>query len=244
MMRTRASVAAALLLLLLAGCTHTTRVDANTTTQSLSEKKTAVALVRIGEAGSLCRHVAIMIGVREGDGYRQTRTLIVANVRSITEVPVAEVELPPGEYHFLAYRCRNERNTAVAVGDIADKPGVFRSSFAKFTLEPGEIVNIGYLHFNASRYGLSAFGRPLRSQVSVTDWPLAELERFKVLRPQLYAQMKTRHMQIMSEDGPDCAKLKALKAEGKVQTLPAECAPPSPPSVPSPKVLSKTLRDA
>lgn len=217
MARHSASIVIGLLcaLLCLSGCTKTSRVDANTTTQSLSEKKTAVALVRIGEAGTLCRHVAIMIGVREGDGYRATKTLIVANVRSITEAPVAEVELPPGEYHFLAYRCRNAGNQAVTVGDIADKPDMFRSSLAKFTLEPGEIVNIGYLHFNASRYGLSAFGRPVRSQIAITDWPLAELERFKAQRPQIYAQMKTRHMQIMADEGPDCTKLKTLKAEGK-----------------------------
>ncbi|MDX2202720.1 MAG: hypothetical protein NW223_08215 [Hyphomicrobiaceae bacterium] len=216
------------LLLALAGCAQTSRVDANTSTQALAEKRTAVALVRIGEAGQLCRHVSIMIGVREGDGFRGTRVLNVANVRSITEAPVAEVELPPGEYHLLAYRCRNDRHRAVAVGDIADKPGVFRSSFAKFTLEPGEIVNLGYLHFNAHRVGQSAFGRPLRSQIFVTDWPVAELERFKAARPQLYAQMRTRHMQLMDDEGPDaatCAKLRNLKTEGKVQTLPTECQP-------------------
>ena len=31
----------------------------------------------------------------------------VANVRSITEPAVAEVELDPGEYHVLAYRCQS-----------------------------------------------------------------------------------------------------------------------------------------
>ncbi|RTL72204.1 MAG: hypothetical protein EKK41_05905 [Hyphomicrobiales bacterium] len=118
----------------------------------------------------------------------------------------------------------------MGAGDTSDKPGVFRSSFARFTLEPGEIVNIGYLHFNAHRVNLSAFGRPLRTDIYVTDWPIAELERFKAARPQLYAQMKTRHMVLIDEEAPDsaaCAKLRALKAEGKVQSLPGECAPPA-----------------
>ena len=61
--------------------------------------------------------------------------------------------------------------------------------------------------------------------IEVTDWPLAELDRFKAKRPHIYAQMKTRLMTVTpQEPGPpraqDCARLKALKAEGKVQQLP------------------------
>jgi hypothetical protein len=240
--------AAVLVGLALSGCAQTSRVDGDTTNQSLAEKKMAVALVRIGEAGTLCKHVAIMIGVRDGGGYRATKLLTVANVRSVTEAPVAEVELPPGEYHLLAYRCQNQQHKAVAAGDTSDKPGVFRSSFARFTLEPGEIVNIGYLHFNAHRVNLSAFGRPLRTDVYVTDWPIAELERFKAARPQLYAQMKTRHMVLLEDDAPGeaaCAKLRVLQAEGKVQMLPSECRLPAvTPSGRPPKAPAKPLRDA
>ena len=63
----------------------------------------------------------------------------------------------------------------------------------------------------------------------MTDWPLAELERYKAKRPHIYAQMKTRLMTVTPQgQGPptsqDCARLKALKAEGKVQELPPECA--------------------
>jgi hypothetical protein len=248
-MSAQALIALLFLAVPLAGCAQTSRVDANTTTHALAEKKMAVALVRIGEAGTLCSHVAIMIGVREGEGFRTLKMLTVANVRSVTEAPIAEVELPAGDYHLLAYRCENQKHKTVAIGDVADKPGIFRSSFAKFTLEPGEIVNIGYLHFNAHRVNLSAFGRPIRSEIYVTDWPLAEIERFKASRPQLFAQMKTRHMMLFEDEGADtatCAKLKALRSEGKVQTLPRECASPpaaSGPARPS-KTLSKAERDA
>ena len=31
------------------------------------------------------------------------------NVRSLTEPAVAEVELDPGEYHVLAYRCQSKQ---------------------------------------------------------------------------------------------------------------------------------------
>jgi hypothetical protein len=82
----------------------------------------------------------------------------------------------------------------------------------------------------------------------VTDWPLAELERYKAKRPHIYAQMKTRLMTVTPRARPptsqECARLRALRAEGKVQQLPPECAGPLPPSarlpqLPSPAVVSK-----
>ena len=66
--------------------------------------------------------------------------------------------------------------------------------------------------------------------IEITDWPLAELDRFKAKRPHIYAQMTTRLMKVMpvgpGEPGPqECARLKALLAEGKVQQLPPACQP-------------------
>ena len=65
-----------------------------------------------------------------------------------------------------------------------------------------------------------------------SDWPLNELDRFKARRPHIYAQMKTRLMAVTPAGqapptGQDCARLKALKVEGKVQGLPRECAGPA-----------------
>jgi hypothetical protein len=93
-------------------------------------------------------------------------------------------------------------------------------------LQAGEVVNVGYLHFGAWREGLSTFGRPIEVEVEVTDWPVKELDRFKAKRPQIYAQMTTRLMAVTPR-GPrepgaeDCAKLKELQGQGKVQRLPA-----------------------
>ena len=111
-------------------------------------------------------------------------------------------------------------------------PGVYRTSLASFVLQSGEIVNVGYLHVEAWRDGRNTFGRPTRVEIEVTDWPLNELDRFKARRPHIYAQMKTRLMAVTSAGqapptGQDCARRKALKAEGKVQGLPRECAGPA-----------------
>ena len=213
--------------MLFAGCTQTSRVDDNLSTAALAETRKAVAVMRVGAASPSCINVAVLLGVREGAGFRRHQGITVMNVRSLTEPAVAEVELDPGEYHVLAYRCQNARSIKT-VADGADQ-GTYRTSFASFTLHPGEVVNVGYLHVHAARVGLSTFGRPVEVDIDVTDWPLAELDRFKAKRPHIYAQMKTRLMTVTPPgggppSGQECARLKVLKAEGKVAQLPPECA--------------------
>ena len=216
--------------MLLAACTQTSRVDGELSTASLTQTRKAVAIMRVGAASPSCINVAVLLGVREGDAFRRHQGITVMNVRSLTEPAVAEVELDPGEYHVLAYRCQTAKGIKT-VDDAAD-PGTYRTSFASFRLEPGEVVNVGYLHVEAWRHGRNTFGRPTRMEIDVTDWPLAELDRFKARRPHLFAQMKTRLMTVTPPgQGPptsqECARLKALKAEGKVQELPPECARPA-----------------
>lgn len=228
------AVVAAGVLVFAAGCAQTastSRVDDGVSTAALVETKKAVAVMRVGAASPTCVHVAVLLGVREGEGFRVRQRIQVVNVRSLTEPAVAEVELEPGEYHILAYGCSTQRG----VKSVHDGAGgqLFRSSYASFTLHSGEIVNVGYLHVAASRYGRNAFGRPVRVEIEVTDWPLNELDRFKARRPHIYAQMTTRLMKVTlrGSDAPgpeDCARLAALKAEGKVQQLPPECAVKSP----------------
>jgi hypothetical protein len=215
--------------MLVAGCTQTSRVDGDLSTSSLTQAKKAVAVMRVGAASPTCINVAVLLGVREGDGYRRHQGMTVANVRSITEPAVAEIELDPGEYHVLAYRCQSAGGAVKTVDDNAGGQ-LYRTSYASFTLQAGEIVNVGYLHLVAWRHGRNAFGRPVEMDIEITDWPLAELDRFKAKRPHIYAQMTTRLMKVPlapGEPGPqECARLKTLLAEGKVQQLPSACLPP------------------
>jgi hypothetical protein len=216
--------------LLCAACVQTSRVDDSLTTASLGGSGKAVAIMRVGAASPSCMHVAVLLGVRDGDLFRRYRGLTVMNVRSSTEPAVAEVELDPGEYHVVAYRCQTERGVRT-VQDGAE-PGVYRTSFASFRVEPGEIVNVGYLHVAAWRRGYNMFGRPVTMEVDVSDWPLGELELYKARRPHMFAQMKTRLMTAAPQGhemptGQDCARLETLKREGKVQQLPDECAKPA-----------------
>ena len=228
--------------LMLTACAQTTRVSEDVTTAKLAETKKAVAVMRVGAANPTCLSAALLIGVREGPGFRREQVVQVAHVRSLVEPAVIEVELPPGEHHVLGYSCGQQGGKYTVVTDKASTATLadgrlYRTSYSSFTLGPGEIVNVGYLRFGASQGGRSAFGRPLRIDISVTDWPLDELERFKQKRPTIYQQMTTRLMKVTPRgphepDDGECAKLRALQAEGKVQTVPSACtpAPKAPPA--------------
>ena len=222
-------IAPILAALLLAACAQTSRVSDGVTPAALTQSKKAVAVMRIGSASPACINAGVMLAQRERDYFRATKPLIVANIRSVTEPAVAEVELDPGEYHVVAYSCKDAKG-AKTVADKGAGPQAYHTSYASFTLAPGEIVNVGYLHLEASHIGRNAFGRPVRAEVDVTDWPLAEIDRFKAKRPTIYAQMITRLMTV-TPPGPttpgkdDCARLATLKAEGKVQAVPASCTP-------------------
>jgi hypothetical protein len=69
-------------------------------------------------------------------------------------------------------------------------------------------------------------------RLAVTDWPVAELDRFKQQRPNLYRQMRTRLMTVHKIEPPTvaqiqarCAEMRRLQGEGKLQNLPALCMP-------------------
>lgn len=229
----RASVlgaAAALLACALLGCSQSSRVGDSLDGPTLAKSNTAVAVMRLGVAGNACENVGVWLGVSEGRGYRLHTPVRVMNVRSLTDPPVAEVELPPGEYHIVSYACGTARG-ARQMASLDKVTGLVRTSYASFSVTAGEVVNVGKFHFHASRVGLNAFGRPFRVTVNVTDWPLEELELYKQRRPAIYAAMKTRLMRVTprgpKDEDDDCDTLLALKAEGKVQNVPEGCAVPA-----------------
>lgn len=224
---------------LMTACAGTSRVDSTVTPAALTQDKKAVAVMRIGAASPTCKHVAVLLGTREGEGYRRHGVLQVMNVHSLVEPAVAEAELAAGTYHIIGYSCHDGRKPGV-VADKADPgflatPGTYRTSYAHFSVQAGEIVNVGYLHFHASKVGNNAFGRSVRTNVTISDWPLAELDRFKQKRPQIFARMVTRLMAATgtttdATSSDDCARLVALRTEGKVQTLPPACIETSKPA--------------
>ncbi len=220
-------VGAAVIAALAGACSQTTRVGDDTSTGQLSQSGKAVAVMRLGMASPSCKHVGVWLGVREGQGFRPTKPVAVIHAASLLEVPVAEVELDPGEYHVVSYAC----STGSSVSQVASydrTTGLTRSSHASFSIAAGEVVNVGSFEFHAARHGTNAFGRELKTTVTVTDWPLADLDKYKAKRPQIYAQMKTRLMTLSPRAGQDagedeCDRVRKLVADGKVQNLPTAC---------------------
>jgi hypothetical protein len=244
-----ASVAAGLCAALMAtGCAvGTSRVSDELTTATLTQDKKGVALVKLGAADPLCSTLTAGIGVREKDAFRRVQSIRIVLTKN--EPMVAEVELDPGEYHVVSYVCLKARSVVALAEPINVSEGLYRKSYASFRVEPGEIVNVGYLQLLPLRTSYGVLSRTLHVGLAATDWPLAEIERFKQQRPKLYDQMRTRLMVVPKLEPPTpeqvlarCAEMKKLQAEGKVQNLPATCtAPAGPPAKPG-GIAKKEIR--
>lgn len=217
------------------------------TTTSLGEAKKAVALIKLGAADPACTVLSAGIGVREGENFRLIQAARI--VRKADEAAVAELELGTGEYHVVSYTCNRKGGTVLLAQPAG--PGIYKKSYASFSLQPGEILNVGYLQLVPLGSTQVIYTRVVPVHLAVTDWPIAELERFKQQRANLYAHMKTRLMTVHRDEPPTaqqvqarCAEMKKLQAEGKLQNVPAMCTPspgaPGPPRV-VPKVAKKEL---
>jgi hypothetical protein len=221
-----ASVAFAVLA---AGCAGTSRVGDDLTTTSLSQSKKAVALIKLGAADPRCNTLAAGIGVREGGNYRHVQVARI--VRKAGDTAVAEVELGAGEYHVVSYGCTKQGGAMLLAEPVGS--GLYRKSYASFNIAPGEVLNVGYLQLVPMGPAQVAHNlQVMQVRIAVTDWPLAEIDRFKQQRPHLYAQMKTRLMKVHRAAPPTvqqvqaaCAEMRRLQAEGKIQDLPLICAP-------------------
>jgi hypothetical protein len=126
---------------------------------------------------------------------------------------------------------------------------LYKKSYASFTLAPGEILNVGYLQLvPVAATPISAYSRVLQVHLAVTDWPLAEIERFKQQRPNLYGQMRTRLMTVPKVEPPTireiqakCAEMRRLQADGKLQNLPTLCMPGGTPRRPPPPAAKRSI---
>jgi hypothetical protein len=215
---------------LTAACAGTSRVGDELTATSLTQGKKAVALIKLGAADPMCSVLQAGIGVRDGESYRIVETARIH--RNSKDSAVAELELRAGEYHVVSYTC-NRPGGAIHLADSRGG-GVFKKSYASFSLAPGEIINVGYLQLVPMGSTPVAYARVVAVRLVVTDWPLGELEQFKQQRPHLYAQMRTRLMTVPKVETPNlqkmiqarCADMRRLQAEGKLQNLPPLCNTP------------------
>lgn len=208
---------------LLAACAQTSKVADTVDTGALAKGNKAIALMKVGSADASCQSVRVTLARADGDAYRETRTLTVVAPKRLSEPTVAEAELDPGAYHVVAYSCAMAKATATVVG--RREGDRYATSLASFTLEPGEVVNVGFLQIKPLHRQVH-LTRSYEWAIAVGDWPLSEIERFKSERPNLYAAMKTRLMTVTEAGATtpeSCERARQLKAQGKLQNLPREC---------------------
>jgi len=228
-----ARVAMVGLALLAAGCgaTGTSRIsDELMSTSALAQDKKAVALIKLGAADPACTVLTAGIGVRDNEAFKLVHTARI--VQKGGEATIAELALEPGEYHVVSYLCTRPNGSHLALSEPMGG-GRFRKSYANFTLQAGEVINIGFLRLVPLGTSQVAVSGVVVVGVVATDWPVSELENFKQQRPALYAQMKTRLMTVPQIVPPTveqikarCAEMKKLQAEGKIQNLPSICTAP------------------
>jgi len=213
---------------MLAACTATSRVPDDLVMSQLGRENRAVVLMKIGSADPACQRASVMLGVHEGGTYfRPVRQLDVVGLIAPSTSAVSEIELAPGSYHVIGYSCADAKGKRVTMSAKVDS--AYRASLASFAVAAGEVLNVGHLQIHAGRAHRNLLSRSVPLSVEVTDWPLAEIERFREQRPQLFAAMRTRLMHVTpSTMTPDqhramCTELAKLQTSGKVQSLPESC---------------------
>jgi hypothetical protein len=206
----------------------TNRLDKERDGATLTRTGKGVVLIRVTAPDLNCNDHLINFGRRDGESFVSTQRVRVYTASVDGAPPVAEAELPAGEYHLVSYTCLGTGR--VATLNEPQGKDRFKTSYANFSVAAGEVVNLGTFQVLS---GLPPEQRtpgfPIGIAVKITDWPLADLEKFKKLRPRHYAQMKARLMfvtppaQAPAPAREDCAQLDRLRKDGKVQTMPAYC---------------------
>ncbi len=222
MMRFLAGSVAAVLLL--AGCSNVRVSEQLADAPTLRYNKQAIGFFRLGRPDPSCLELGVQLGMRDGALFQpgQQRRL---NQTAVTQV--IEMILPPGEYHIVSVTCFRARSTLVLSDPHGN--GLMRRSFASFTLAAGEIVNLGELRLIDKKRTHGVWNSFHEIAVEVSDWSLAELERFKSQRPKHFAEMRTRLMIVpQSTLAPEqipklCEDAWRMQAEGKLQNVPQQC---------------------
>jgi len=191
------------------------------TTIALAQQRKAVAILKLGSSDHSCLEIEVKLGVQQGASFKIVKSAITGSGQGHYGAHIVEVALDPGEIHVVEVRCSRTKSI-LKLGEPGPN-GTGMRSLAWFRIEPGEILNVGYLEVLDSRNAKLA-------RLSVGELPLAALDAYKQAKPGLFAQMKTRLMTV-SGPGPVnkaqrlemCRQMQQHLATGKIEKLPASC---------------------
>lgn len=218
---------------IVAACVQTSRVSGDFDPVELRRENKAVVVMKIGSADPACTRAAVLLGWQDGEHFKAGRLVTIDRINDLKGPPISELVVDPGAYHVLGYWCATDNNKSFGFTSKVDRAdAVYRSSLASFTVASGEVLNVGYLQLDAGRVRRNLLSHSVPMTVSVSDWPLGDLQRFERHRPEIYAAMTTRLMRVtpsapsVEEQRRQCEDLGRRKVAGKVEALPAVCEVP------------------
>lgn len=226
--RAVAAVAVGLVGLAIAGCAVTTGVDDKVATATLAQARTGIAVMTMSMPGADCQTGSVLLGTATAQGDYERASVVLFGKTRVDPHDIAQTELAAGTYHVLQVGCGARYGNRVHTTTLGrqDGPALFgigarwQKSWASFSIQPGEIVNVGHLIVSQDLLGLD---------LAVADLPPRALEAFAKDKPQLSARMVKRSMVAAQVRTPEqiaarCLRLVVLLARVNVDLpIPSEC---------------------
>lgn len=217
-----------LLAIALGGCAVTTSVSDEVATQSLAKSKSGIAIMTMSMPGASCQTGSVLLGSKTADGDYERAAAVMFGKTRVDPHDIAQTELAAGTYHVLQVACGARHGRVVRQTVLGRQAGFalfgigarWKRSWASFTIQPGEIVNLGHLIVSEDVLGLD---------IAVADLPPPALETFAREKPQLAGRMINRPMvpavvRTSEQIAARCLRLVALMARANVDLpMPKEC---------------------
>jgi hypothetical protein len=188
--------------LLIGGCGITSTVSDDVSLTSLTAASQAVAIITVSIDGETCPLATIQLAKRSAAGYEATTSFSINtskfSLSGLIAGSIPQVPLAAGEHHIVSYLCSAQSGNTTYTTTIGQKQGAFfgiggtyKKSLANFTLAAGEVVDIGYLR-------IIPVGVAQIVTFHIQDQPPSVMEQLQKTKPKLFAQMKTRLMNVVS----------------------------------------------
>jgi hypothetical protein len=145
--------------------------------------------------------MATLARPNEAGQFEAGRTVVLKHPLAFSKAP-STFEVPAGEYGFIRFECQTGTSRSRYSARVAKQGSVFngpRTTYvpiAKFTVQPGEVVDIGSLRLPTRQLGeFSVFQFPKREFVPIiTPIPDEWLKKLAETEPGLYQTRTVRPM--------------------------------------------------
>lgn len=151
-----------------------------------------ILLMKLGMGIAYCKDHAASIAVRDGALFR--KVAMARTLRGVTAATIglAAARLAPGTYYIVHGYCRvgaRRYNVGLRAQTHAGPGRMFRTAYARFTIEKGQVLNAGFLRFFPPR----RHGRGLK--IRLQSVPRADLRFLAARYPRLRERLTSRLMQ-------------------------------------------------